>query len=134
MPGVTVTEVCDIAALADFFVKRFATELKKKVESVHPEAQKLLMRHNWPGNIRELQNVLERAMLLAEQDVIGPEHLTPTVRGATSAPDAAFDAAPAGEPTARRSRCFTLRVTIRWQSSPMALRPGCSRSTARMPM
>src|SRR6187200_3753853 len=56
----------DIAALADFFVKRFATELKKKVENVHPEAQKLLMRHNWPGNIRELENVIERAVLLAD--------------------------------------------------------------------
>jgi two-component system response regulator AtoC len=56
----------DIPALAEFFVKRFATELKKKVENVHPEAQKLLMRHNWPGNIRELENVIERAVLLAD--------------------------------------------------------------------
>ena len=56
----------DIPALADFFVKRFATELKKRVEGSHPEAQKLLMRHNWPGNIRELENVIERAVLLAD--------------------------------------------------------------------
>src|SRR6187402_2764625 len=56
----------DIPELAEFFVKRFATELKKKVENVHPEAQKLLMRHNWPGNIRELENVIERAVLLAD--------------------------------------------------------------------
>ena len=47
----------DIGALADFFVKRFAAELKKKVEGVHPDALKVLMRHNWPGNIRELENV-----------------------------------------------------------------------------
>src|SRR5215203_1863901 len=56
----------DIPALADFFVKRFATELKKRVDTSHPEAQKLLMRHNWPGNIRELENVIERAVLLAD--------------------------------------------------------------------
>src|SRR6187402_2256079 len=56
----------DIPALGDFFVKRFATELKKRVEGTHPEAQKLLMRHNWPGNIRELENVIERAVLLAD--------------------------------------------------------------------
>jgi DNA-binding NtrC family response regulator len=56
---------------------------------VDPEAQRRLLAYEWPGNIRELQNVLERAMLLAEQDVIGPEHLTPTVRGAAeAAPDA----------------------------------------------
>jgi two-component system response regulator PilR (NtrC family) len=60
----------DIAALADFFVKRFASELKKKVEGVHPEAMKVLMRHNWPGNIRELENVVERAVLLADGPTI----------------------------------------------------------------
>src|SRR5215203_1041664 len=56
----------DIPELAEFFVKRFATELKKRVDTSHPEAQKLLMRHNWPGNIRELENVIERAVLLAD--------------------------------------------------------------------
>src|SRR5688500_14042184 len=60
----------DIPALAEFFVKRFASELKKRVENVHPEAQKLLMRHNWPGNIRELENVIERAVLLADTSAV----------------------------------------------------------------
>jgi len=60
----------DIPALADFFVKRFATELKKRVEGCHTEAQKLLMRHNWPGNIRELENVIERAVLLADGSTV----------------------------------------------------------------
>ena len=64
--------------------------------AVDPEAQRRLLAYEWPGNIRELQNVLERAMLLAEQDVIGPEHLTPIVRGAAgAAPDAPL-APPAG--------------------------------------
>jgi transcriptional regulator with GAF, ATPase, and Fis domain len=56
----------DIAALAEFFVHRFAGELKKRVERIDPDALKVLMRHNWPGNIRELENVIERAVLLAE--------------------------------------------------------------------
>ena len=56
----------DIPELAEFFVKRFAGELKKRIEGVHPDAQKLLARHNWPGNIRELENVIERAVLLAD--------------------------------------------------------------------
>ena len=56
----------DIPELAEFFVKRFAGELKKRVEGIHPDAQKLLARHNWPGNIRELENVIERAVLLAD--------------------------------------------------------------------
>ena len=53
--------------------------------AVDPEAQRRLLAYDWPGNIRELQNVLERAMLLAEQDVIGPEHLPPTVRAPADA-------------------------------------------------
>jgi DNA-binding NtrC family response regulator len=60
----------DIAALAEFFVKRFTSELKKKVDGIDPEAQKILMRHNWPGNIRELENVIERAVLLAEGTMV----------------------------------------------------------------
>jgi DNA-binding NtrC family response regulator len=61
----------DIGALAEFFIKRFAGELKKKVDGIQPDALKVMMRHNWPGNIRELENVIERAVLLADTPVIG---------------------------------------------------------------
>jgi two-component system response regulator HydG len=60
----------DIGALAEFFVRRFCGELKKKIDGISPEAQKVLMRHNWPGNIRELENVVERSVLLADGPVI----------------------------------------------------------------
>src|SRR5258706_101867 len=56
----------DIVPLALTFIRRFAGELKKKIDSLEPDAQKLLMRYNWPGNIRELENTIERAILLAE--------------------------------------------------------------------
>src|SRR5215216_7988601 len=56
----------DIAALASSFIKRFSGELKKKIQGVEPDALKLLMRYHWPGNIRELENAIERAMLLAD--------------------------------------------------------------------
>ena len=49
-----------------FFIRRFSGELKKKIDGLEPDAQKLLMRYNWPGNIRELENAIERAMLLTE--------------------------------------------------------------------
>jgi two-component system response regulator AtoC len=60
----------DIAALAEFFVRRFSDELKKKVDAVDPEALKVLLRHHWPGNIRELENVIERAVLLTDEGMI----------------------------------------------------------------
>ena len=56
----------DIPQLAGFFLRRFAGELKKKVDGMSPDALKLLMRYNWPGNIRELENAIERAVLLTE--------------------------------------------------------------------
>jgi len=56
----------DIPPLAAFFIKRFGGELKKKIDGLDPDAVKLLMRYNWPGNIRELENSIERAMLLAD--------------------------------------------------------------------
>jgi two-component system response regulator AtoC len=56
----------DIPPLAAFFIRRFGGELKKKIDGLDPDAVKLLMRYNWPGNIRELENAIERAMLLAD--------------------------------------------------------------------
>src|SRR5436853_5446478 len=56
----------DIVPLAGSFIKKFAGELKKKIDGLETESQKLLMRYNWPGNIRELENTIERAILLAE--------------------------------------------------------------------
>src|SRR3954465_14815585 len=56
----------DIVPLALTFIPRFAGEWKKKIDGPEPDAQKLLMRYNWPGNIRELENTVERAILLAE--------------------------------------------------------------------
>jgi transcriptional regulator with PAS, ATPase and Fis domain len=56
----------DIVPLANSFIQRFSAELKKRIDGLDPDAQKLLMRYNWPGNIRELENAIERAMLLAE--------------------------------------------------------------------
>jgi Nif-specific regulatory protein len=65
----------DIPALADFFVRRFAGELKKKMDGISVDGQKLLMRYNWPGNIRELENSIERAVLLAEGATITADDL-----------------------------------------------------------
>jgi DNA-binding NtrC family response regulator len=60
----------DIEALAGHFVRKFSGELKKKIDGIAPDAQKMLMRYHWPGNIRELQNALERAVLLTEDRLI----------------------------------------------------------------
>jgi transcriptional regulator with GAF, ATPase, and Fis domain len=76
----------DIAALANFFIRRFAGELKKKIQGLEPEALKLLMRYQWPGNIRELENAIERAVLLAEGTHIQVDDLRLGDSGPSGAP------------------------------------------------
>ena len=65
----------DIPQLADFFIKRFSGDLRKKVTGLDVAAEKLLKRYNWPGNIRELENTIERAILLAEGSTISCDDL-----------------------------------------------------------
>ena len=60
----------DILPLAMHFIRRFGSELKKRLDGLDNDAQKLLVRYNWPGNIRELENAIERAALLAESTMI----------------------------------------------------------------
>ncbi len=76
----------DIAALSTFFIRRFSGELKKKISGLEPDALKLLMRSQWPGNIRELENAIERAMLLAEGSHIAGDDLRLGDTGPTGAP------------------------------------------------
>jgi len=73
--------VTDIPYLVDFFLEKFNQRLKKQVTGVTPEAQTRLCAYGWPGNIRELENVLERAVLFADGTRIQEENLTPEVRG-----------------------------------------------------
>jgi DNA-binding NtrC family response regulator len=61
----------DIPDLVDLFISRFTAESGKQITGINPEALQLLMDHYWPGNIRELQNVIERACALATGSVLG---------------------------------------------------------------
>jgi len=54
----------DIPALADFFLKRFAKETSNPVQNITPQALRRLMDYDWPGNIRELENILQRSVTL----------------------------------------------------------------------
>ncbi len=65
----------DILPLATFFVRQFAGDLKKRVTGFDPAAIKGLHRYNWPGNIRELKNAIERAVLMADGPLIRAEDL-----------------------------------------------------------
>jgi DNA-binding NtrC family response regulator len=60
----------DIPHLAYHFVKTYAERYNKKIESIVPEAVQMLMNYDWPGNIRELKNVIERAIIMERGEII----------------------------------------------------------------
>ena len=71
----------DVPALLAFYVDGFNREFRKKVKGVSPAALKLLQGYGWPGNIRELRNAVERAMLLASGSWLEPEDFSLSARG-----------------------------------------------------
>ncbi|MBI3947647.1 MAG: sigma 54-interacting transcriptional regulator, partial [Armatimonadetes bacterium] len=72
----------DIPALVDHFLRRYARDNGRQVESVSDETMDILTRYSWPGNVRELENCLEHAIVLSEPDAkaITPDVLPLSVR------------------------------------------------------
>lgn len=65
----------DIPFFADKFFREACMELDKRINKISDDGMALLMKHAWPGNIRELKNVIRKAVLLSEGDVIAPEDI-----------------------------------------------------------
>ncbi|MGB2769490.1 MAG: sigma-54 dependent transcriptional regulator [Candidatus Zixiibacteriota bacterium] len=77
----------DIPLLAYHFLKKYGQEMKKKIKSISVEAMNMLIDHTWPGNVRQLENVIERAIVMAEGDTVTTEHLPFVVRSDAAHPD-----------------------------------------------
>ncbi|MCC7344834.1 MAG: sigma-54-dependent Fis family transcriptional regulator, partial [Deltaproteobacteria bacterium] len=75
----------DIPLLLEHFLQVLAEEAGQKPLKIHPEAMKVLMNYDWPGNIRELQNEARRLVALASGREILPEHLSPQLSAAAGA-------------------------------------------------
>ncbi len=88
----------DILPLATYFVRQYAGDLKKRVTGFEPAGIKVLHRYGWPGNIRELKNAIERAVLMADGALIRAEDLA---LGEHSAQRPVAGGAPAGQPIVR---------------------------------
>jgi two-component system response regulator AtoC len=71
----------DIPLLVEHFLVKFNERLRKKVEGVDREAMDLLVAYPWPGNIRELENVIERSVLFCDTNTLTANDLSPEVRG-----------------------------------------------------
>jgi DNA-binding NtrC family response regulator len=62
----------DIPLLVTHFIDKFSQREGKNISSVSPEVMNIFLSYSWPGNLRELENVIERAIVLAKRDIIGP--------------------------------------------------------------
>jgi len=85
----------DIPILVNHFIEKHCNEMGKKVLGVNNETMKILLSHNWPGGVRELENVIERAVIFAKEDIIQPQNLSDNLRGSYTVanfPDSLKDA------------------------------------------
>jgi len=70
----------DIPVLIDFFLKKHTKNTSRLITGLAPETKKLMNEYSWPGNVRQLESAIERAILLSEGDLITPEDLPTEVR------------------------------------------------------
>lgn len=87
----------DIPLLVAHFMQKFNARLGKNVSGVSPEASDLLTSYTWPGNIRELENVIERAVLFCDQDLLTTLDFPPEIHQASTPPPPPSVPDPIGE-------------------------------------
>jgi DNA-binding NtrC family response regulator len=105
----------DIPVLVQHFIDRFAREAGKKLHGVSPQAMKRLTDYGWPGNIRELRNTLERAVILCGSGVIEAEHLPSEL--AAGGGESAYLKLPYGLPLREIEKEYILATLTRLQNN-----------------
>ena len=70
----------DLITLTDYFLKKFTAKYRKQITSITPEVIASFIQYDWPGNIRELENVLERIILMSENDTLSLDQVPSEIR------------------------------------------------------
>jgi DNA-binding NtrC family response regulator len=118
--------------LAEVFLKRVGERFERPNLRLSDASRVALQSHSWPGNVRELENALERAGILAETDIVEPEHL-----GLQAQPESAMALEPAPSANATQSEMsledyfqhFVLAHQDRMSETELAKRLGISRKS-----
>lgn len=69
----------DIPALVKHFLDKYTHEMNKRINGVSKDAEEILIRYNWPGNVRQLENCIERAVVLCLEDIVQKHNLPPDI-------------------------------------------------------
>ena len=88
----------DVPPLVEYFLEQLRAHAGRRLTGIEPEALELLTRHSWPGNIRELRNVLERAIVLGSHSTIGVEDLKISTLGEMMSPQKQTAVSPSEPP------------------------------------
>lgn len=100
----------DIPYLVEHFIRRFNAKRNKNIEGVSPEVMEILMRHDFPGNVRELENVIEYGFVLCRDKYIGTRHLPENLQPRGPVSTARVAVTPASP--LRRAEADTIRDVI----------------------
>lgn len=81
----------DIPLLCRHFIQKYNQEMNKRIEGIDRDAEQALMRYHWPGNVRQLENAIERAVVLCGEKTIRSHHLPPEILGGGGMPPRSGD-------------------------------------------
>ncbi|MBD3258777.1 sigma-54-dependent Fis family transcriptional regulator, partial [candidate division GN15 bacterium] len=119
----------DIPYLVDHFIEKINARLGKNVVSVSPEVMSILMNHDFPGNVRELENVIEYAFVVCHGRIIQTEHLPAELQPSEDAEAPAPAANPISQAVDERSRLTAALRKYHGNQTKAARELGINRTT-----
>ncbi len=127
----------DLPLLIDYFVNLYSRENHKPIKNVTDEARDVLISYNWPGNIRELENIIERAVILDTDNIIGIEDLPAIIINKTdivknaSVVNQGINAPSLKDALKEPEKVYILKILqeVGWNKKKAALKLGVNRTT-----
>ena len=121
----------DVMPLVQFFIDRYNRRFEREIKAMTSEAEQMLLAHDWPGNVREIRNAIERAMVLEESDVLTPESFSLGGRGNPRSAAAAIMPGSASLEEVERSMLVQALEKCAGNQTKAAKMLGISRDTLR---
>ncbi|NOY08748.1 MAG: sigma-54-dependent Fis family transcriptional regulator [Spirochaetes bacterium] len=125
----------DILPLTEYFIKKYSTEMGKKIEGISEEVKEAFLNYNWPGNVRELKNLIERAVVLNSEKIIRLSDISLEFDTGQAGPMDEDNSRQLNRLSAVEKKLLTDTLNIcGWNISKTARKLGITRSTLRYRM